>query len=61
VTLVPRDALAFWLREPSVGEIRPVSPPDPAPDDVLVKTLRSAVSRGTETPVRASRQVAQRC
>ena len=51
VTLVPGEALAFWLREPGVGEIRPVPLPDPAPDDVLVKTLRSAVSRGTETLV----------
>jgi threonine dehydrogenase-like Zn-dependent dehydrogenase len=51
VTLVPREALAFWLREPGVGEIRPVSLPDPGPDDVLVTTLRSAVSRGTETLV----------
>jgi 2-desacetyl-2-hydroxyethyl bacteriochlorophyllide A dehydrogenase len=51
VTLVSREALAFWLREPYVGEIRPVSLREPAPDDVLVKTLRSAVSRGTETLV----------
>jgi threonine dehydrogenase-like Zn-dependent dehydrogenase len=51
VTLVPREALAFWLREPCAGEIRPVSVPDPGPDEVLVKTLRSAVSRGTETLV----------
>ncbi len=34
-----------------MGEIRPVSLPDPAPDDVVVKTLHSAVSRGTETLV----------
>jgi NADPH:quinone reductase-like Zn-dependent oxidoreductase len=51
VTVVPREALAFWLREPCVGEIRPVALPDPAPDDVLVRTLCSAVSRGTETLV----------
>ena len=49
--LVQREALAFWLREPGAGEIRPVSLPDPGPDDVVVKTLRSAVSRGTETLV----------
>jgi 2-desacetyl-2-hydroxyethyl bacteriochlorophyllide A dehydrogenase len=49
--LVPREALAFWLREPGAGEIRPVSLPDPGPDDVVVKTLHSAVSRGTETLV----------
>ena len=45
------DALAFWLREPGVGEIRPASLPEPGPGDVLVRTLRSGVSRGTETLV----------
>ena len=45
------DALAFWLREPGAGEIRPVTLPEPGPDDVLVRTLRSGVSRGTETLV----------
>ena len=45
------DALAFWLAEPGVGEIRPVELPQPGPDEVLVRTLRSAVSRGTETLV----------
>jgi threonine dehydrogenase-like Zn-dependent dehydrogenase len=51
VTLVPREALAFWVREPCVGEIRPVSLPDRGPDDVLVRTLHSGISRGTETLV----------
>ena len=45
------DALAFWLREPGVGEIRPVGVPDPGAGEVLVRTLRPAVSRGTETLV----------
>ena len=45
------QARAFWLREPGVGEIRPVDLPDPGPGEVLVRTLRSAVSRGTETLV----------
>jgi threonine dehydrogenase-like Zn-dependent dehydrogenase len=45
------DALAFWLREPGVGEIRPVPLPEPGPDDVLVRTLYSGISRGTETLV----------
>jgi len=48
---VPRDALAFWLRKTGVGEIRPVCVPDPGPDEVLVRTLRTGVSRGTETLV----------
>ncbi len=45
------DAHAYWLREPGRGEIRPVTLPEPGPDDVLVRTLRSGVSRGTETLV----------
>jgi len=44
-------ALAYWLREPGVGEIRPVALPKPGCDDVLVRTLRSGVSRGTEALV----------
>ena len=46
-----RDALAFWLREPGTGEIRPAELPEPGPDDVLVRTRYSGVSRGTETLV----------
>ena len=42
------NAHAFWLRAPGHGEIRPVSLPAPGPDDVLVRTVRSGVSRGTE-------------
>ena len=45
------EALAFWLREPGLGEIRPVPLPEPGPGDVLVRTVRSGVSRGTETLV----------
>jgi threonine dehydrogenase-like Zn-dependent dehydrogenase len=45
------EARAFWLREPGVGEIRTVPLPVPGPSDVLVRTLFSAVSRGTETLV----------
>ncbi len=44
-------AQAFWLRAPGVGEIRPARLPEPGPDEVLVHTLRSGVSRGTETLV----------
>jgi len=46
-----REALAFWLREPGAGEIRPVALAPPGPDEVVVRTLRSAVSRGTESLV----------
>src|SRR5438445_8594796 len=45
------EALAFWLREPGVGEIRPAPLGEPGPGDVLVRTLHSGVSRGTETLV----------
>jgi NADPH:quinone reductase-like Zn-dependent oxidoreductase len=48
---VPPEALAFWLRAPGVGEIRPVRLPEAGADEVLVRTLHSAVSRGTETLV----------
>ena len=40
---------AYWLCAPGAGEIRPVELREPGPDDVLVRTLRSGVSRGTET------------
>src|ERR671929_1813665 len=43
------DAHAFWLHPPGRGEIRPVALPEPGRGDVLVRTLRSGVSRGTET------------
>jgi len=46
-----RVAHAFWLRAPGCGEIRPVELPERGPDDVVVRTVRSAVSRGTETLV----------
>jgi threonine dehydrogenase-like Zn-dependent dehydrogenase len=45
------DAYAFWLRKPGCGEIRSVTLPEPGAGDVLVRTLRSGVSRGTETLV----------
>src|SRR5450755_3771550 len=45
------DAHAFWLRAPGCGEIRPVMLPEPGRDDVMVRTLWSGVSRGTETLV----------
>ena len=49
------DGSAFWLREPGVGEIRDCRLPDPGPGEVLVRTLRTGVSRGTETLVFAGR------
>ncbi len=48
MTADPRTARAFWVVEPGVGAIRDVELPEPGPADVLVRTLYSAVSRGTE-------------
>jgi 2-desacetyl-2-hydroxyethyl bacteriochlorophyllide A dehydrogenase len=46
-----REARAFWLRAPGTGEIRTVPLAPPGPDDVLVRTVYSGISRGTETLV----------
>jgi 2-desacetyl-2-hydroxyethyl bacteriochlorophyllide A dehydrogenase len=46
-----RNARAFWTLSAGSGEIRCLDLPDPGPSDVLVRTLHSAVSRGTESIV----------
>ncbi|WP_369274608.1 dehydrogenase [Streptomyces sp. R11] len=46
-----RAARAFWLTSPGEGEIREVALPEPGEGDVLVRSLYSGVSRGTETLV----------
>lgn len=46
-----RDAHAFWLRSPGKGEIRSATLPAPGPDEVLVRSRYSGISRGTETLV----------
>jgi threonine dehydrogenase-like Zn-dependent dehydrogenase len=48
---VQADAHAFWVLAPGLGEIRPIELPVPGQDEVLVRTLQSGVSRGTETLV----------
>jgi threonine dehydrogenase-like Zn-dependent dehydrogenase len=48
---VSERARAFWVRKPGAGEIREVPLPEPGPDDVVVRTLHSGISRGTETLV----------
>jgi threonine dehydrogenase-like Zn-dependent dehydrogenase len=48
---VPRTARQFWIRTPGHGEIvtSPLGPREP--DHVLVRTLYSGISRGTESLV----------
>ncbi len=46
-----RAARAFWIRSPGKGEIRDAPLPEPGPGEVLVRTLCSGVSRGTESIV----------
>ena len=45
------EASAFWIVEPGRGEIRTAGLPEPGPDEVRVRALRSAISRGTESLV----------
>lgn len=45
------QARAFWVRTPGQGEIRTVELAAPGPGDVLVRTLYTGVSRGTESLV----------
>jgi len=45
------DARAFWVLSPAVGEIRPATLPELGPDEVLVRTRWTGISRGTETLV----------
>jgi threonine dehydrogenase-like Zn-dependent dehydrogenase len=44
-------AQAFWVREPGRGEIRHQAIAQAAPDHVLVRTLYSGISRGSEALV----------
>jgi threonine dehydrogenase-like Zn-dependent dehydrogenase len=48
---VTDEAVAYWVRQPGVGELRSVRLPEPAADEVLVRALYSGISRGTETLV----------
>jgi 2-desacetyl-2-hydroxyethyl bacteriochlorophyllide A dehydrogenase len=48
---VDLSASAFWLSAPGHGEIRDVQLTPPGDGDVVVRTLCSGVSRGTETLV----------
>lgn len=44
-------ATAFWVERPGTGVLRTVEVPDPGPDEVLVRTLHTGISRGTEALV----------
>jgi 2-desacetyl-2-hydroxyethyl bacteriochlorophyllide A dehydrogenase len=49
------QARAFWITAPGRGELREAPLPPPGPGQVLVETLYSGVSRGTEMLVFAGR------
>jgi hypothetical protein len=49
--VVAEQARAFWVAEPGRGEIRDETLRSPAADEVVVRALFSAVSRGTEALV----------
>jgi NADPH:quinone reductase-like Zn-dependent oxidoreductase len=56
------EARAFWLRSPGQGEIRTARLPEPGPDEILVRTRYTGISRGTETLVFSGRvPVSQYC
>jgi 2-desacetyl-2-hydroxyethyl bacteriochlorophyllide A dehydrogenase len=45
------DAQAFWVTGPGAGELRRQPVAEPGPADVEIRTLYSAISRGTEALV----------
>jgi threonine dehydrogenase-like Zn-dependent dehydrogenase len=45
------DATAFWVTAPGRGELRREPLPAPGPGEVLVETVASGISRGTESLV----------
>jgi 2-desacetyl-2-hydroxyethyl bacteriochlorophyllide A dehydrogenase len=49
------EARAFWIAEPGRGELRVEPLPEPAADEVVVRSLFSGISRGTEALVFAGR------
>jgi len=46
-----REARAFWVGAPGQGEIRAQQLRPPGPDELLIRTVASAISRGTESLV----------
>jgi len=45
------EARAFWVTAPGHGEIKAQRLQSPAPGELLIRTRRSAISRGTESLV----------
>ena len=45
------EARAFWTVAPGRGELRSEPLPEPGPEEVLVRSLYSGISRGSETLV----------
>ncbi len=44
-------ATAFWVDSPGVGVLRTEEVPDPAPGEVLIRTVCTGISRGSESLV----------
>ncbi|MBI3491474.1 MAG: zinc-binding alcohol dehydrogenase [Acidobacteria bacterium] len=49
--MTPDQARAFWIAAPGRGEIRTETLASPSPDEVVVRTRYSGISRGTEALV----------
>ncbi|HZN76310.1 MAG TPA: zinc-binding alcohol dehydrogenase [Micromonosporaceae bacterium] len=46
-----REARALWVHPPGRSEIRMLTLPEPGPGDVLIRTVYTGISRGTENLV----------
>lgn len=53
--MTSQQARAFWVEAPGLGAIRVEALPPPTADDVVVRTLYSGISRGTESLVFSGR------
>jgi len=49
--MIRQTARSYWLETPGVGRIRSSPLPEPGHDQVLIRTLYSGISRGTESLV----------
>ena len=65
-TITDAQASAFWIAKPGHGELRTEQLPDRGPGHVLIETLYTGISRGTEAlvftgRVPASQRATMRC